>query len=59
LIGVEACGDCRWFLELVEQLDHQVWVGDAAQIRASYVRRQGWWSGQKAPTETINAICQS
>jgi transposase len=40
LIGVEATGNCQWFLDLVTELGHQVWVGDAAQIRASYVRKQ-------------------
>jgi transposase len=40
LIGIEACGNSQWFIELLERLGHQVWLGDAAQIRASYVRRQ-------------------
>ena len=40
LVGIEACGNSQWFIELLESLGHQVWVGDAAQIRASYVRRQ-------------------
>jgi transposase len=40
LIGIEATGNSRWFLELVEDLGHEIWVGDAAQIRASYVRKQ-------------------
>ena len=40
LIGLESCGNSQWFVEMVEQLGHQVWVGDAAQIRASYVRKQ-------------------
>ena len=40
LIGVEATGNCQWFLDLMAELGHQVWVGDAAQIRASYVRKQ-------------------
>jgi transposase len=40
LIGVESCGNSQWFVELVERLGHQVWIGDAAQIRASYVRKQ-------------------
>ncbi len=39
-MGVEACGSSQWFLELLQQLGHEVWVGDAAQIRASYVRKQ-------------------
>jgi transposase len=40
LIGMESCGNSQWFVELMEQLGHQVWIGDAAQIRASYVRKQ-------------------
>jgi len=40
LIGMEATGNSQWFLELVEDLGHSIWVGDAAQIRASYVRKQ-------------------
>jgi len=40
LVGIEACGNSQWFIELLERLGHEVWVGDAAQIRASYVRRQ-------------------
>jgi len=40
LVGIESCGNSQWFLELLERLGHQAWVGDAAQIRASYVRKQ-------------------
>lgn len=40
LIGIEACGNCEWFVNLVEGMGHEVWIGDAAQIRASYVRKQ-------------------
>ena len=40
LIGIEATGNSQWFIELVEDLGHEIWVGDAAQIRASYVRKQ-------------------
>jgi transposase len=40
LVGIEACGNSQWFIELLERLGHEVWIGDAAQIRASYVRRQ-------------------
>ena len=35
LIGVEACGNSQWLIDLLQQLGHEVWVGDAAQIRAS------------------------
>jgi transposase len=40
LIGVEACGNSQWFLDMVGRLGHVILVGDAAAIRASYVRRQ-------------------
>ena len=40
LVGVEACGNSQWLIDLLAQLGHEVWVGDAAQIRASYVRKQ-------------------
>jgi transposase len=35
LIGIEACGNSQWFIELLQGLGHEVWIGDAAQIRAS------------------------
>jgi transposase len=40
LIGIEATGNSQWFLDLLQQLGHEVWVGDAAKIRASFVRKQ-------------------
>jgi len=40
LIGMEATGNSQWFIELVEDWGHEIWIRDAAQIRASYVRKQ-------------------
>ena len=40
LIGLEATGNSQWFVELLQKLGHEVWIGDAAQIRASYIRKQ-------------------
>jgi transposase len=40
LIGMEATGNARWFELEVEKLGHELWIGDAAKIRASYVRKQ-------------------
>jgi transposase len=37
---MEATGNSQWFIELVQDLGHEIWIGDAAQIRASYVRKQ-------------------
>jgi transposase len=42
LIGMEATGNSQWFVELIEDLGHEIWIGDAAQIRASYVRKAGF-----------------
>jgi len=39
-IGIESTGNCQWFVELVTGLGHEVWIGDAAKIRASEVRQQ-------------------
>jgi len=39
LIGMEATGNCHWLVDLLSELGHELWVGDAAQIRASYVRQ--------------------
>ena len=40
LIGMESTGNCQWFVEMVRAAGHEVWIGDAAKIRASEVRQQ-------------------
>ena len=40
LIGIEASGNTQWFEDLLDELGHEVWIGDAAAIRASFVRKQ-------------------
>src|SRR5208337_38114 len=35
LLGMEATGNSQWFIEMVEDLGHTIWIGDAAAIRAS------------------------
>lgn len=39
-VGIEATGHTRWFERLLAELGHELWIGDAAQIRASMVRKQ-------------------
>ena len=29
-VGMEATGNSQWFIELVQDLGHEVWIGDAA-----------------------------
>ena len=40
IVGLEATGNCQWLVDVVSACGHEVWIGDAAQIRASYVRQQ-------------------
>lgn len=40
LIGMESTGNCQWFVEMVAALGHELWIGDAAKIRASDPRQQ-------------------
>ena len=37
---MEACGQYPWFERLLEELGIELWVGDAAKVRASVVRKQ-------------------
>jgi transposase len=39
-IGMEATGNCQWFVEMATSAGHEAWIGDAAKIRASDVRQQ-------------------
>lgn len=39
-VGMEACGHYPWFERRLEELGIELWMGDAAQVRASVVRRQ-------------------
>src|SRR6266403_512271 len=39
LIGMESTGNCQWFVEMAAALGHDVWIGDAAKIRAADLRQ--------------------
>jgi len=39
-VGMEASGHGRWFERLLAELNFELWVGDAAAIRAKRVRKQ-------------------
>ena len=39
-VGLESTGNSHWFVDLLAELGHEVWIGDAARIRASQVRKQ-------------------
>ena len=40
VVGIEATFPSHWFERLLRECGHELWVGDAAKIRASEVRRQ-------------------
>jgi len=40
VVGIEATFPAHWFERLMGELGHELWVGDAARIRASEVRLQ-------------------
>jgi transposase len=39
-VGMEAVGNSQWFEQLLAELGHELWIGDAAQIRRLVVRQQ-------------------
>jgi transposase len=39
-VGIEATGHSRWFERLLGELNYELWVGNAAEIRAKRVRKQ-------------------
>jgi hypothetical protein len=39
-VGMEASGHARWFERLLSELTFELWIGDAAEIRARRVRKQ-------------------
>jgi transposase len=39
-VGMEASGHARWFERLLRNLEFELWIGDAAEIRTKRVRKQ-------------------
>jgi len=39
-VGMEASGHARWFERLLGELNVELWIGDAAEIRTKRVRKQ-------------------
>ncbi len=40
LVGIEASGNTHWFESLLARCQHQLWIGDAAEIARQYGRKQ-------------------
>ena len=39
-VGIEATGHARWFERLLTELKFELWIGNAAEIKAARVRKQ-------------------
>ena len=39
-VGLESTGNSHWFVDMLMEMEQEVWVGDAAKIRAMQVRKQ-------------------
>jgi transposase len=39
-VGMEATGYAQWFQRMLAEQGHELWIGDAAEIRARVVRKQ-------------------
>ena len=39
-VGIEATGHARWFERLLAELKFELWIGNAAEIKAARVRKQ-------------------
>src|ERR1700726_1705649 len=39
-VGMEASGHARWFERMLSELEFELWIGDAAEIRTKRVRKQ-------------------
>ena len=39
-VGMEASGHARWFERLMGELNFELWIGDAAEIRTKRVQKQ-------------------
>jgi transposase len=39
-VGMEATFNAQWFERTLQEHNHELWIGDAAEIRAAMVRKQ-------------------
>jgi transposase len=39
-VGMEATINAQWFERMLRRYQHELWIGDAAEIRAARVRKQ-------------------
>src|SRR5260370_2112242 len=36
--GLESPGNCHWFVDMLAEMGHEVWIGDAPKVNAKTVR---------------------
>ena len=52
-VGIEATGHTHWFEALLAELGQELWMGDAAKIRACVVRAENGRTGRGAPVGAV------
>jgi hypothetical protein len=60
-IGMEATGNSQWFIELVQDLGHEIWIGDAAHAGKKLItspRRPPILALAIAPGDSKNFLCR-
>jgi len=60
LIGIEATGNSQWFVEMVEDVGHAIWIGDAAAISSQLwpAAEDGQAGCGAHPAAAFNDLCQ-
>src|SRR5438874_3862239 len=65
LIGMEATGNCHWLVDLLSELGHELWVGDAGQLCAAAEDGQAGRgthfeaAGGRTVSAHLDAVCGS
>ena len=57
-VGMEASGHARWFERLLAELQFELWMGDAAEIRSRYFRER-WITSALAAVEPGKSLIAS
>jgi hypothetical protein len=55
-VGMEASGHARWFERLLAELNFELWMGDAAEVRSKRGRQAAYLCGDQ-PTEPDAPVC--
>ena len=55
-VGMEASGHARWFERLMAELQFELWIGDAAEIRTKRARKQKTDRHRSSPNRSVSDL---